>query len=119
LCQHFKATWICNQIPHKSNAKKIFFQEGATTSHIDLHVAMESIGEWILVEKCVYCGLGFAPIWATRFSSYKHVYHDCCSTYHFGRTTKCIVKECEAKMHEILWGCVGLTKLGTLGKFKI
>ncbi len=29
------------------------------------------------------------------------------------------MKECEAKMHEAQWGCVGLTKLGTLGKFNI
>jgi len=87
--------------------------------HIDLHVAIESIGECILVGKCVFCGLGFVPIRVARFSSYKHAYHDLCSIHHFGQTIKCIVKECEAKMHEVYWGCVGLTKPKTFGEFDI
>jgi hypothetical protein len=53
-----------------------FFRRVPPQPHIDLHVAMKSIGECILVEKCVFCGLEFVPIWATRFSSYKHVYHE-------------------------------------------
>jgi hypothetical protein len=32
---------------------------------------------WLVVEKCSFCGLGFAPLWAVRLASCKHFYHNC------------------------------------------
>jgi hypothetical protein len=78
----------------------------------ELHIVIGF--EWLLVEKCVFCGLGFALVWATKMLSCKHMYHGWCSTYHFSKSTKCILEDCAAKMHHAWWDCVGLSKLGTI-----
>jgi hypothetical protein len=31
--------------------------------------------ESLLIRFCPFCGLGFAPLWASKITSYKHVYH--------------------------------------------
>lgn len=54
-------------------------------------------------EKCVFCGLGFAPLWALRFSSCQHPYHHWCATYHFARTEKCVSKACNEQVQHVGW----------------
>ncbi len=54
---------------------------------------------WIVLKKCVFCGLGFVPIWDICFTSYKHAYHEWCALYFFGFPTKCVQQECGEKMH--------------------
>jgi hypothetical protein len=39
---------------------------------------------------CVFCGLGFAPLWVGKITYCKHVYHCWCAYLHFNTSTKCI-----------------------------
>jgi len=39
---------------------------------------------------CVFCGLGFAPLWIGKITYCKHVYHCWCAYLHFSTSTKCI-----------------------------
>lgn len=63
-----------------------------------------------LLETCAFCAQGFEPVWAARFSSCKHLYHDWCFRYHFERNSKCAVAPCAAEMHERWWDAVGLKR---------
>ena len=70
-----------------------------------------------LEETCAFCAQGFEPIWAARFSSCKHLYHDWCFNFHFERSSKCALDLCAAEMHEKWWDAVGLkfpSSIGTL-----
>ena len=44
--------------------------------------------EWVMLEKCSFCGLGFQPVWDVRLASCKHSYHEWCCRFHFENSTK-------------------------------
>ena len=72
--------------------------------------------EWVMLEKCSFCELGFQPIWDVRLASCKHGYHEWCCRFHFENSTKCVEEGCDEEMHEGWWSAVGLVKLGTLAR---
>lgn len=69
--------------------------------------------EWIRLEKCSFCGLGFEPVWDVRLASCKHGYHEWCCRFHFENSTKCVEEGCDEEMHEGWWSAIGLVKPGT------
>ena len=69
--------------------------------------------EWVVLEKCSFCGLGFQPVWDVRLASCKHGYHEWCCRFHFEKSTKCVEEGCGEEMHEGWWSAVGLVKPGT------
>jgi hypothetical protein len=66
--------------------------------------------EPLLIGLCAFCGLGFAPLWACKITSYKHVYHYWCVYLHFNTSTKCIQARCEEDTHEAWWHFIGIKK---------
>ena len=70
------------------------------------------VKEWVMLEKCSFCGLGFEPVWDVRLASCKHGYHEWCCRFHFENSTKCVEEGCNEEMHEGWWSAVGLVKPG-------
>jgi hypothetical protein len=66
--------------------------------------------EFLLIGLCPFCGLGFAPLWASKITSYKHVYHCWCADLHFNISTKCIQARCAKDMHEAWWHSTRIKK---------
>jgi hypothetical protein len=44
--------------------------------YVGLHDAKKSRKNWLPIENCMFCDLGFTHVCAVRMSSYKHVYHN-------------------------------------------
>jgi hypothetical protein len=66
--------------------------------------------ESLLIGLCPFCGLGFAPLWASNITSCKHVYHCWCADLHFNTSTKCIQTGCAKDMHEVWWHSIKIKK---------
>jgi hypothetical protein len=68
--------------------------------------------ESLLIRLCPFFGLGFAPLWVHKITSYKHVYHCWCVDVHFSTSTKCIETGCAKDMQEAWWNSTRIKKLG-------
>jgi hypothetical protein len=68
--------------------------------------------DYLRVENCVFCGLGFDPVWATRSVSCQHMYHEWCCWYVFETSTTCVAAGCGVEMHEGWWVCASFVKPG-------
>ena len=71
-----------------------------------------------VLNKCVACGLGFAPVWAVKLGSCCHPYHEWCSRIHFESNKFCIAPDCGLEMHEGWWVSTGLLKPGIAAPLK-
>ena len=65
-----------------------------------------------VLRECVFCGLGFAPVWAMKLASCCHPYHEWCLRLHFESSKFCIAADCGVEMHEGWWVSTGLLKPG-------
>lgn len=68
--------------------------------------------EWLPLDNCSFCGLGFAPVWAVKLASCKHAYHELCARIHFQTSTVCSEIDCKEEMHDKWWSSVGFLKPG-------
>ncbi len=64
----------------------------------------------LMVERCPFCGFGFAPMWVGQLVSCKHFYHCWCDVVYFNISKKCIKPRCQEEMHESWWNYVGIQK---------
>ena len=68
--------------------------------------------DYLRVENCAFCDLGFNPIWTARTASCQHLYHDSYCRFVFETSTTCVAAACGTKMHEGWWAFAGLIKPG-------
>jgi hypothetical protein len=56
--------------------RRFILKRAPLQPYVRLQDVKEFRKEWLPIESCVFCGLGFAFVWATMMSSCKHVYHN-------------------------------------------
>jgi hypothetical protein len=64
--------------------------------------------EALSVSPCPFCNRGFNPAWAALVVSCEHAYHIWCALTHFSSSTKCLLKDCQQKMHADFWRYTGI-----------
>ena len=71
--------------------------------------------DYLRIENCTFCGLGFNPVWTARSASCQHIYQEWCCRFVFEASTTCVAARCGAEMHEGWWACSGFIKLEASG----
>jgi len=69
--------------------------------------------ELVELDRCVYYGLGFEPMWTVVLETCLCAYHPVCCKYHFQEFTTCSSVKCKKEMHGDWWAAHGIVKPGT------